>query len=136
MASAQSDNPSYESVLDEYTARTQRPENVMRQCIVEGKWNGEILECDKCGMRNPTIGLYVCDFCDITYCLICTPKTRFFFVGDTPLTFCSKSCTRGCLEDSYEECVVCIRCKKLKSEEDMQRIDEKIGNMCMECLSG
>ena len=130
------ENVSYSEVIAEYMERTQKPENKIRQCVVEGKWNGEIMECDKCGMRNPTIGLYICDFCDTTYCLICTPKTRFFVVGETPLTFCTKSCMRGCVDADYDECFVCIKCRYLKSDSDRQRIDLDIGDICVQCLSG
>ena len=131
-----SNNTSYDEVIAEFTARTQRPENKIRQCVMEGDWNGEIMECDKCGMRNPTIGLYICDFCDTTYCLICTPKTRYFHVDDSTLTFCTKGCLRGCIEADYEEGIVCIRCFELKSECDMQKIDQNIGNKCTDCLRG
>jgi hypothetical protein len=129
-----SDKVTYEEIIAEYTARTQKPENKIRQCIVEGDWNGEIMECDKCGMRNPTVGLYICDYCDTTYCLICVPKTRYFYVGETALTFCSKGCMRGCNQTDYEGCVVCIRCKELKAQSSMQRIDSNIGDVCTQCL--
>jgi hypothetical protein len=129
-----SDNTTYENVIAEFTARTQTPQNEMRQCIVEGEWNGEVMECDKCGMRNPTIGLYICDNCDSTYCLICTPKTRYFYVGNTPLTFCTKSCRLDCLHSDYGGSKVCIRCHELKTQSEMQRIDADIGEVCTDCL--
>ena len=130
-----SSNASYDEIVKEFTVRTERPENKIRQCVVEGEWNGEILECDKCGMRNPTIGVYICDFCDTSYCLICTPTTKYFYFGDTALTFCTNRCRRGCIDEDYDGDIVCKRCMTLKPQMEMQRIDQNIGDVCVDCLT-
>jgi hypothetical protein len=134
MAGGGSQSVSYEQTIAEFTERTKRPENVMRQCMVEGDWDGEVEECDKCGMRNPTIGLYLCDFCDNLYCLICTPRTICFRIDDMVLSFCTNKCKRQCLAEDYSEHAVCKRCLQLKPQSHMQRIDPNIGDVCRTCL--
>jgi hypothetical protein len=129
-----SQNLSYEQTVAEYTARTQTPENFLRQCMVDGKWNGQVEECDKCGMRNPTIGLYLCDFCDSLYCLICTPRSVYFYVDDMALSFCTKNCRKMCLAEDYSNHAVCKRCHRLQPRSHMQRIDPQLGDVCITCM--
>jgi hypothetical protein len=125
---------SYEEALAEFIRRTELPENKMRQCLLKDKWNGEVVECDKCGLSNPTIGLYVCDYCDTLYCLSCTPTTHYFYVDNMTLTFCSKHCRKECVRIDYKDNTVCRECLQLTCDGQIQRIDPCIGQVCLQCL--
>ena len=126
---------SFEKVLADFNAKATQGINIYRHVSGTQPWDGTVEECECCGLRMPTSLLFICEYCLLTYCLVCvSSKKSYYTEGRYIHTFCSRHCKKSHQIKECPSLAECIKCRHMVTENDIQTIDSSIGHICYTCL--